>query len=309
MADQKQRYADILATGAFARLPPARLHDLHAEVGAYLKRSADKLDAVALFDLYELQFHLLLLSNHDIEAKLYLDRINDQFGGKKSQKIMVLRLMYLEATGDNKGAVAALGDDPDELRVLRRLATFARTRTDGSKNVPEYIKTLIYYLNLQPSDLHTWAELGDQYHAVGHYDRAVFCFKEVLLHEPLAYNIFYKVGLNLYYLHLQELPKADKKEKLLEALALLEQARDAFLRSVEISESYTKGWVGVYVVGGSELLPKLEKNKAVSGLPKVATFLTETAQLRGLAKLRVMALENFQSDDEFASFLANPDQC
>lgn len=300
----KQRYLDILSSGVFAKLSPPRLRQLHQEVGAYLKANAERIDGLSLFDLYELQFYLSLLTNHDIEAKSYLDRFNDQFSGQRSQKIMILRLMYLEATGKTKEAVDALGQNHDELRASRRLATFSRTKASGEIDIPDYIKTLNYYLNLQPSDVVTWAELGDQYHLVGHYDKAVFCFKEVLLHTPNSYNIFYKVGLNLYYQHLQELSrKADKKDTLLETMALLEHARDSFLRSVEISESYTKGWVGVYVVGKSELLSKLEKNKTLAGMDKVTRFISDTQKVLELAKLRIMDLERL-TDADFEPYLA-----
>lgn len=301
----KQRYSAILTSGVFANFPPEKLTVLHREVGAYLTNHGDRLGLADKFVLYELQFYLSLLTNHDIEAKSYLDRINDQFAGKSSQKVMILRLMYYEACGDMKAAVNALGDSPDELRASRRLATFSRTKQDGSLNLPEYIKNLNYYLNLQPSDTLTWAELAEVYHQIGHYDKAVFCFKEVLLHEPYAYNIFYRVGLNLYYQFLQEYSdRIDKKDKLLAAMDLLEHARDVFLRSVEISETYVKSWVGVYVVSGNSLLEKLSSNKALTGLKKVAQFVEETTKLRELSKKRVMDLEKLKSEQEFSDFLS-----
>lgn len=301
----QQRYTAILASGSFANFPPEQLSQLHNEVGAFLYSHGDQLELAHQFDLYELQFYLSLLTNHDVEAKSYLDRINDQFAGKTSQKIMILRLMYYEATGDLKLAVNSLGDSADELRASRRLATFSKHKSDGTLNVPEYIKNLNFYLNLQPSDPVAWAELGDQYHAIGHYDKAVFCFKEVLLQLPHAYNIFYKVGLNLYYQFLQEsTDKNEKKEKLLASLELLQNARDAFLRSVEISETYTKSWVAVYVVSQSPFLDKLENQKSLASVKKIPQFILETKKLRELSKKKVIEIEKLQSDAEFDQFLA-----
>lgn len=300
----KQRYLAILSSGVFASFSPEKLNKLHQEVGDYLNGYSGQLDLTERFNLYELQFYLALLTNHDVEAKSYLDRINDQFAGKPSQKIMVLRLMYYEACGDMKAAVNALGDSADELRASRRLATFSRTKQDGSPNVAEYIKNLNYYLNLQPSDSLAWAELGDQCNKVGHYDKAAFCFSEVLLQEPNAYNIFYKVGLNLYYQFLQDYQdKNDKKDKVLASLALLENARDNFLRSVEISDTYVKSWVGVYVVSGHSILDKLDSNKALAGQKKVTQFVSETRQLHQLSKKRIIELEKLQSEDELSKFL------
>lgn len=294
--DLKQKYSAILSSGVFAHFSPPELQKLHRDVTDYLNSRGDKVDSIELFDLYELQFYLLLLTNHDIEAKTCLDRINDQFASKRSQKIMVLRLMYFEATGDLKAAINALGNDPDEVKASRRLATFAR----NSKTNAEYIKSLNYYLNLQPSDLVSWAELADEYAKVSHYDKAIFCLKEVLLQEPHAYNIFYKVGLYLYYQYLQEFKESDKKEKLLGALEPLEHARNAFLRSVEISESYVKSWVGIYTVSGATLLDKLQvKNQT----KKVQQFLDETLKLRELSKQRIMDIEKLETEEEFQEYL------
>lgn len=301
----KQRYSAILSSGVFANFAPPKLAALHREVGDYINSQGNGLELADQFDLYELQFYLALLTNHDVEAKSYLDRINDQFAGKQSQKVMILRLMYYEACGDMSTAVDALGDSPDELRASRRLATFSKNKQDGSENLPEYIKNLNYYLNLQPSDSTAWAELGDQYHAVGHYDKAAFCFKEVLLQQPHAYNIFYKVGLNLYYQFLQGYSdKLDKKDKILAGLDLLEHARDVFLRSVEISETYVKGWIGVYVVSQSPFLEKLSSNKTLSGLKRVSQFLEETAKLHVLSKKRILILEKLQSEEELLAYLS-----
>lgn len=300
----KQRYLAILSSGVFATFSPEKLATLHQEVGDYLNAHSGRLDLTDQFDLYELQFYLALLTNHDVEAKSYLDRINDQFAGKLSQKIMILRLMYHEARGDMKAAVNALGDNADELRASRRLATFSRTKLDGSPNVEEYIKNLNYYLNLQPSDSLAWAELGDQYHKVGHYDKAVFCFNEVLLQEPNAYNIFYKVGLNLYYQFLQEYQeKNDKKDKLLASMAVLENSRNAFLRSVEISGTYVKSWVGIYVVSSHSLITKLENNKTLSQQKKIAQFISETTQLHQLSKKRIIVIEQLKNEDELTKYL------
>lgn len=305
MSLTKQRYCAILASGVFASLLPPELARLHTEVGQYLRSHSGGLNATELFDLYELQFYLALLTNHDVEAKSYLDRICDQFSGKSSQKIMILRLMYHEACGDMNSAVKALGDSADELRASRRLATFSRRKADGTPNVAEYVQNLNYYLNLQPGDAMAWAELGDQYHNLGHYDKAVFCWKEVLLQQPNAYNVFCKVGLNYYYQYLQEYPEVpDKKDKQLAAMELLGMARDAFLRAAEISPSYVRSWVGVYVVSGNGLLDRLASNKTLSAQKAVAEFVSETSKLRKLSILRVMKLEKLQSEKEFEDFLA-----
>lgn len=307
----KQRYLDILAAGTFARLNPEELDVLHTEVGQYLKNYGDTLDAGDLFALYELQFYVLLLTNHDVEAKSYLDRFNDQFAGKKSQKIMVLRLMYYEATGDKKAAIDALGTDPNELRASRRLATFARAGKEGTQGAVEYIKSLNHYLDLQPADALAWAELGDVYSSVGHYERAVFCFKEVLLHAPDAHNMYYKAGLNLYLQHLYLCGLGlglgpDKKDALLAALAVVEHARDCFLKSVEINQHHAESWLGVYLLAHSPLLAKVSAHKALAGLQKPEAVLASMARLEPLAKRQVMAIRGLADEAAFTEFLESP---
>lgn len=300
----KQRYLNILSSGVFVKASPEWLEKHYQEVRSYMLTHKGKLDASELFDMYELQFYLLLLTSRDLEAKLYLDRFNDQFAGKKSQKLAILRLMYYEAIGDEERALQVLRDDPDELRASRRLMTISRRKPDGLDNCTEYIKSLNFYLSLQSSDVMVWAELGDVYHSIGEYEKAVYCFKEVLLQEPHAYNMFYKAGLSLYYQHLRgSSAKGSKKDILQQELQVLEHSRDCFLRAVEISESYTKGWVGVYTVCTSDLLGKLRGDKSLSGVAVFDRFVLESEKLVTLSKSRILALEHLQTDEEFDAFL------
>lgn len=299
-----QKYSEILFTGAYARFSPEQLNKLHKELTLMLPKAQESLDSAELFDLYELYFHVSLLTKHDVNAKLMLDRFNDEFSGQRSQKFLILKSMYYEATGEDKKAVDTLGQSQDELRASRRLATFSRNKADGSENIPEYIKSLVFYLNIQPSDIITWAELADQYAKVGDYEEAVFCLKEVLLHEPLAYNIFYKTGLYQYYQFLQQdKAKSEKDRELLALLPIYQGARDTFLRAVEISASYTKAWVGLAALGESDFLERLEKNKKTSADSKIQTFVKETIQVRELAKLRVRELEKLPSDADIQKHL------
>ncbi|OBA23255.1 hypothetical protein METBIDRAFT_29774 [Metschnikowia bicuspidata var. bicuspidata NRRL YB-4993] len=300
----KQRYLDLLSSGVFSSLGPATLHALHAEVGQYLRAAGDLLDTGDRYALYELQFHLLLLTNHDVEAKSYLDQFNDQFAAHKSQKIRVLRLMYAEATGDIQTAISTLGSDPDELRAARRLATLSRRAAGGAYSAPEYIQSLTRYLDLQPADEVVWAELGDVYSSVGHYDKAAFCFKEVLLHRPLAHNMFYKAGLNLYLRHLYLCGlRLDRKDAMAENVAVLEHARDCFLRSVEINGSYTKGWLGVYLVAQSSLWESAA-GKALYAARKSEQVLADMPRLARLGRQQLMRIEGLADAAAFEAFLA-----
>lgn len=267
------------ALGAFVRFPPEQLVKTYESLTLFLEN--ESVGAVDRFDLYELHFYLLILTNHDVVAKTVLDRINDQFAGQLLQRIMILKLMYYEAIGDEKEAIKALGENPDELRASRRLATFGRNTSTA-----EYIKSLNYYLDLQPSDIVAWAELADQYAKVGHYDKAVFCLKDVLLQQPNAYNVFAKCGKYLYLQYLQALKeKTDRKDRLLAQLEILRHSRDCYLRSVELSESYVQGWIGVYVATDAPLVAKLESKHLET------KFVDEAKRLGALARQKVIELE------------------
>lgn len=300
----KQRYQRLLSTGVFVRYSPERLDQLHKEVRLFLEAHSGSLDASELFDIYELQFYLLLFTHHDVEAKLYLDRFNDQFGGKKSQKLAIMRSMYYEAIGENDLASKMLQDDPDELRSSRRLMTLSRRKEDGLEDTAGYIKSLNFYLTLQACDAMAWAELGEVYHSVGDYEKAVYCFKEVLLQEPNAYNIFYKAGMSLYYQLLAiTAEKLSRKDMLQKALPVLEHSRDCFLRSVEISESYVKGWVGAYIVTSCEYIDQLLRDKASSGVATIEKCLIEAEKIKKLSRSQIKKLEHLDTDEEFEAFL------
>ena len=222
------------------------------------------LDSIELFNLYELQFYLSILTLHDIEAKNVLDKICDQFDFKdsnknkgRSQRIKILQSVYVELKGEIETASKLLSEDPDELRLLRRLTTLSR----HDKNPTKYINNLIYYLNLQPSDLIAWAELSEQYQKLGNYDKSIYCLKEVVLQNPLAYPIFYKIGLLYYYLFLQNEGnlKTDKKDKLFELMKILINSRDNYLYSLEINDKYEKNWVGLKTIVSLPFNDKLKK--------------------------------------------------
>ncbi|ABN66829.2 predicted protein [Scheffersomyces stipitis CBS 6054] len=282
----KNRLLVISSSGAFANFNPLQLQGVYDELDTFLTGHGDSLDSIELFTLYELQFYLSVMTNHDIKAKSILDRLLDQFGSnKKSQRIKLLQSIYLEAVGEKAAATKLLEQNMDETLLSRRLVTFTRNNENEADN-EEYISTLNFYLNLSPSDLVAWAELAHEYTRSGHYDKAVFCYKEILLQEPHAYPIFYQVGLNYYYQFLQEERnlKTDKKDKIVEMTQLLSYSRDNFLRSIEICDVYSLSWVGLYALTGLKFNDKLAKVKEVSG------YLAKNDKLRELSEKKIKQL-------------------
>ncbi|ODV78683.1 uncharacterized protein CANTADRAFT_52938 [Suhomyces tanzawaensis NRRL Y-17324] len=283
----KNKLVLVARSGTYVNFAPSQVQKYHHETERFLMNSSDELDAVELFDVYEMQFHLALITSHDVEAKAILDRLVDQFGSSEnSQRIRLLQSKYLEVMGEPEQALKVLGNDPDELRLSRRLTTNSRK----SGNAEEYIANLNFYLDLQPSDLITWAELGDEYAKVGHYDKAVFSLQEILLQEPFAYPVFYKVGLYNYYRFLQEEQalKTERKDKLWELVEILQDARNNYLRSVEICDVYIKSWIGIYLISSHKFNDKLRKLNSVK---EVAKFLEQNDKLKTLSEKKIRELD------------------
>lgn len=280
----KKKLLLVASTGKYAQFPMKQVQKYHHELEIFLNMYGESLDGTELFDLYEMQFYLHLIVGKDIEAKVVLDRILDQFGSNaKSQRIKVLKSVFHEAVGERDVAVSILDKDADEMQLTRRLTTFDRP------NVETYISSLNFYLNINPADLLAWSELALVYSDAGEYAKAVFCYKEVLLHEPYAYPTFYRAGLNYYYDFLKEerALKGERKEKLLDLVSLLRSSRDHYLRCIEICDVYTKSWVGLQLILGLKFNEKLNKYKSVK---EIKVYLEENDKLAPLVESKVNEL-------------------
>ncbi|KAI5949059.1 hypothetical protein KGF57_004903 [Candida theae] len=230
----KRKLLNVATTGRFATFTPEETNYHTKQLRSYLLNHQDKLDSIELFQLFELDFYLSLITGHDIEAKAVLERLNDQFGDKvSSQRIKLLKSIYFEATGDLESAGKVLSEDPDELLLSRRLTTLSRH--DGVK----YINNLIYYLNLAPSDVVAWCELADEYAKLKEYKKAIHCLKRVLLNQPDAYTLYDKIGSHYHQLSLEAQAHKDKNE-------LLQSSVKEYLRSLEIYAGNRSAWEGLY---------------------------------------------------------------
>lgn len=295
----KNKLLSIAASGVYADFLPQTSQNIYNEITQFLSVNADSIDTIELFNLYELQFYVSLMTNHDVEAKTCLDRLIDQFGSEKSQRVKLLQSLYFEAVGDDQAATKILSQNADELRLSRRLVTFSR-KVDSNE---DYINSLNYYLDLQPSDAIAWAELADEYRKIGHYDKAIHCFQEVLLQEPYAYNILYRVGLLYYYKFLQEksnkLP--EKKDKLLEMISLLESATNNYLRAIEICDSFTKSWIGIYLITKADINKTLKEK--LSDNKQAQKYLDGLGKLQSLSKKKIIEFNNLETEDSFEKFI------
>ncbi|KAI5967809.1 oca3 [Candida pseudojiufengensis] len=277
----KRKLLHISQTNKFTEFSPQQLYNHQKEVTNYLQQHESSLNLIELYNLLELQFYLNILTNNDEEAKIVLNKIISYFneGNEtkivRSQRLKFLKSIWYESQNDLKKSMEMLNDEPDELKLSRRLTTFARNHkgnNDTSKNSNKYIDNLIYYLNLQPNDILTWKELSEEYLISGNYDKSIYCLKQVLLIQPKAYPIFYKIGLIYYYKFLNHFSKLnnlnnDKKDKLIELLKIFKLSRDNYLISLEINQKFDKSWVGLKTLINlnfdSKLIKVSENNKEI----------------------------------------------
>ncbi|EGV60930.1 Inositol phosphatase SIW14 [Yamadazyma tenuis] len=282
----KAKLLAIARTGVFVNFSPSKVDDTYNELKQLLI-NGDSIDIKDVYDLYELHVYLSLITNHDVEAKSYIDRIIDQFGDENSQRITLLKSIYYESQGSKKEGASILGANKNELRLSRRLLTYNRENLKGE----EYVSNLVFYLNLQPADLIAWAELADEYAKLGHYDKSIFCLKEVLLEEPVAYPILYKVGLLNYYLFLQNFKEAIvKKDALVELMKYLVDSRNSWLRTIEVCKDHKASWLGVYLIcNQSSFNDKLDKLANVKEFEK---YKADIKRLSGPSAQKVMELNN-----------------
>lgn len=301
----KDKLLAVAHSGAYASFTPTETRAFLRQLDVFIKdHGSDRLTPLEYYDLLELQFYLLLIASEDKKAKQILDQLKDQFTSKDSQRLKLMTSMYLEAVGNDSEAMEALKGNRDEMRLGRRMVTFARKLDNGKgEDNPSndiYISNLVAYLNMQPLDLMAWDELALEYSKVGAYDKSVFALEEIVLQDPLAYGCFHKIGLNSYYLALQLLAAGNqaqqKKEKIIALVNVLTNARDNWLRAIEIFPKYTKSWVGIYLVLNEAFLLKLSK---YTNLKEVELYIRNAKRLVPKAEATIKKLEGISEDSAF----------
>lgn len=230
----KQKLLQIQQLGTFATFTPEQTFNAYAQLKRFLTIHTQDLSNSEYYNLIELDFHLSLLQCKDEEAKVCLDRLIDKFGEIDSSRIAVLKATYLQATKSNATAVEYLGlRNPNEVNSLKKRVALTKLTADSR----EYIKALNGVLDLSPCDVETWSELGDEYHNVGHLDKAIYAYEEVLLIQPFNYFALAKLGELYHALYLQG--KEKNKDDLTKSV-------EYFGRSVELVANFVRGWSGVY---------------------------------------------------------------
>jgi len=104
---------------------------------------------------------------------------------ESSTRVRRLRALYAEGIQSWSTATAIynelLSENDANLFCMKRKYAIAKAQ----KKMPQAIKELNEYINLQQGDSSAWRELGEVYFLLGDYKSASFSFEEVVLHHPL----------------------------------------------------------------------------------------------------------------------------
>ncbi|CDK26369.1 unnamed protein product [Kuraishia capsulata CBS 1993] len=284
-----ERLLEIHRSGLYATLPLHQIDSVYTLTKATL---LTQLSDFERFTLLELQFYLTLTMGLDIEAKHCLDLICDRFDITKSERICVLKSVYVEATTGSTLREVSDGLVKDA-KELVRLSNIAKSSMGGKLNimqdlmavtkrvvalhhedVKEYTEKLALFLDLQPLDTESWYEMSEVYLANGNTDQAIHCLSEILLTEPFAYNVWSRIG----EVQLMTGFKTSDSQR-------FEEAKRHFARSCELCETYHRGWLGLLEsakrLGDKKLveLSRTQLDKIVSGKLTSAENIDKISQI------------------------------
>jgi len=68
----------------------------------------------------------------------------------------------------------------------------------SSDNIKDYVNELNNYIDTNPLDKEAWLELADVYMEYLNYEKALYCYEEVLILDPESLNNMMRIG-ELYY--------------------------------------------------------------------------------------------------------------
>ncbi|KJE95999.1 tetratricopeptide repeat protein [Capsaspora owczarzaki ATCC 30864] len=111
----------------------------------------------------------------------------------ESNRVKLLQGELFEAQGDWAGATQLydelLTETPNHAAATKRKAVIFKSRGD----IPKAISVLAAYVQQAMADYEAWVELSELYLSRGDFQRAAFCFEELILSNPLSpvYHIRY----------------------------------------------------------------------------------------------------------------------
>uniref|UniRef100_A0A0G4IAG3 ER membrane protein complex subunit 2 n=1 Tax=Chromera velia CCMP2878 TaxID=1169474 RepID=A0A0G4IAG3_9ALVE len=128
----------------------------------------------------------VLLAALDFGATEWVDFCLAKLRQKFPQSVRVKKLagLVLESREDLEGALRLYNDvktkAPTDVTLQKRTVTVLKKK----RRFPEAVDKLKEYLDEFPMDIEAWHELGCLYLYQSNLPKAVFCFEELMLHDP-----------------------------------------------------------------------------------------------------------------------------
>jgi tetratricopeptide (TPR) repeat protein len=265
---QRQSLLEVNRFSTFVNYTPKQTLEKYEELKSYLALHINQLSDLDYFELVELNFYLTLIIGKLGESQISLERLLDKFGDIQSERIAVLKATYLQIShGNNEEAVKYLNLRPvNELLTLKKKISTTKTNKDHET----YIRSLNAYLQLAPADVETLAELAETYFKIGHYDKAIFSYEEIILIQPYNYIAHARIAELYHLLYLQGDEKSTSKDRAAANLENLSVSLKYFSRSVELVSNFVRGWSGVFLI--SKELQKSKKSNDKVDYNKISTL-------------------------------------
>ncbi|KAF2854762.1 hypothetical protein T440DRAFT_416315 [Plenodomus tracheiphilus IPT5] len=207
--------------------------------------------------IHENLFYAALRTGDEASARSILSRLEDRFG-EHNERIITLRGIFNEATAQSNGDLEKVFDgyekilreDPTNMSIRKRrvavLKALGRTQ--------DAITAVTMLLQNSPTDAEAWAEASELYAGQQAWGQAIYCAEEVLLITSNAWTAHAHIA-TLHYLS-----TASNTPPSLSALAL---SLKHFCRSIELNDSYLRGFYGLKLVS-SKLNAALSESSTTS---------------------------------------------
>lgn len=173
-----------------------------------LKRKCFK-DKSEICELYENMLKASIDLNLTKHRDFYFNKLYDKFGKANGTKINLLKGLVCESKNKHVEALniykTLLEKNPCD--VLTR-CKFINVKKNFEKNINKIIYLLNEHLKEFPTDVEAWHELGEIYLKHGSFKYALYCFEEILLHNPR--NIYIVLTIAEIYCTLNNLELSSK---------------------------------------------------------------------------------------------------
>jgi len=175
-----------------SRLAPQALSALAQSSLPYPLSLLFSSDAISKYTSAETLFYSCLQTGDNASAKQCLDALIARFGAD-NERVMGLAGVYAEATAADTKALegqlevykAQVKEAPANMVIRKRGVALLKSMG----RLPDAVQVLVTLVQDNPIDAESWAELGELYVLQGLWGQAVYCFEEVLLGMPNAWNV------------------------------------------------------------------------------------------------------------------------